>query len=62
MTEICFYVPCLNEEKNIKNSLKTIFDSCLICNISNFEIIIFKNDHHTILHYVQTNNLKFMLN
>jgi glycosyltransferase involved in cell wall biosynthesis len=43
MTEICFYVPCLNEEKNIKNSLKTIFDCCLACNISNYEIIIFND-------------------
>jgi dolichol-phosphate mannosyltransferase len=41
MTEITFYVPCLNEEKNIQVSLKTIIQSCKILKIINYEILVF---------------------
>jgi len=46
MIEITFYVPCLNEEKNIKESLKTIVQSCKNLKITKYEILIF-NDGST---------------
>ena len=41
MIEITFYVPCLNEEKNIQESLRTIIQSCKILEIINYEILVF---------------------
>ena len=46
MTEITFYVPCLNEETNIQESLKTITQSCEILEIEEYEILVF-NDGST---------------
>lgn len=46
MIEITFYVPCLNEEKNIQESLNTIIQSCKILEITKYEILIY-NDGST---------------
>ena len=43
MIEITFYVPCLNEEKNIQESLNTIIQSCKILEITKYEILIYND-------------------
>ena len=43
MTEITFYVPCLNEEKNIQESLNTIIQSCKVLEILKYEILVYND-------------------
>ena len=63
MTDISFYMPCLNEEINVVSSLNTIINLCKKSEVSNFEILIFNdgskdNSKNIISNFINKNNMQ----
>lgn len=63
MTEISFYMPCLNEELNVASSLNTIISLCKKSKVSNFEILVFNdgskdNSKNIINSFINKNNMQ----